>query len=293
MCDDMADNPRLNKVISLLEEGKPVFGTLVNNGNIDELVWAADAGYDFVGVETEHLGLDFPNLRISLQFLLNRRKIAAQDSLQADPTPFVRISPNTAEIKVNQWAIKQSMDQGAYGLILPRVESVEAAKAAVVACRYVQRLDAADASPRGERGWDPRVAAPYWGISVEEYTELSDLWPLDPDGELLLMAMCETGDGVKNLPAILREVKGIGVVWAATGDMAVSLGVGPDRGHPLVEEAILSTVKTCQEYGVPCAVVANTSEDLDMRLEQGFQLFFAIQSLASPVLSHGLKVAKR
>ena len=135
------------------------------------------------------------------------------------------------------------MDQGAYGLILPRVESVEAAKAAVVACRYVQRLDAADASPRGERGWDPRVAAPYWGISVEEYTELSDLWPLDPNGELLLMAMCETADGVKNLPAILREVKGIGVVWAATGDMAVSLGVGPDRGHPLVEEAVLSTLK--------------------------------------------------
>ena len=85
----MAGKPRLNKVIGLLEEGKPVFGTLVNNGNIDELVWAADAGYDFVGVETEHLGLDFPNLRISLQFLLNRRRIAAQDSLQADPTPFV------------------------------------------------------------------------------------------------------------------------------------------------------------------------------------------------------------
>jgi hypothetical protein len=52
-------------------------------------------------------------------------------------------------------------------------------------------------------------------------------------------------------------------------------------------------VKTCEEYGVPCAVVANGSEDLDLRLDQGFELFFALHSHSSPVLSHGLRVAKR
>ena len=33
----MAHKPRLNKVIALLEEGKPAFGTFVSNGNLDGL----------------------------------------------------------------------------------------------------------------------------------------------------------------------------------------------------------------------------------------------------------------
>ena len=65
----MAHKPRLNKVIALLEEGKPAFGTFVSNGNLDGLAHAAGAGYDFVFIENEHVGMDFSQLRISFQFL--------------------------------------------------------------------------------------------------------------------------------------------------------------------------------------------------------------------------------
>ena len=48
---------RYSKVIQLLEEGKPVFGTgLIWNGNLDEMMYFADSDYDMVMIEMEHEG---------------------------------------------------------------------------------------------------------------------------------------------------------------------------------------------------------------------------------------------
>jgi len=43
----MAEKVRYNKIIDLLERGKPVFSTsTVPNGNLDDLTYIADADYD-------------------------------------------------------------------------------------------------------------------------------------------------------------------------------------------------------------------------------------------------------
>ena len=97
-------------------------------------------------IEMEHEGLSFNNLRTSLQFLINRKRVADADSLQADPTPVVRIPPNTRE--QNQWVIKQALDTGVYGLILPHLDTVEGAMSAVRAARYPQVPGVADLSRR-------------------------------------------------------------------------------------------------------------------------------------------------
>ena len=95
------------------------------------MMYFADSDYDMVMIEMEHEGMSFNNLRASLQFLLNRKRIADAGGLQADPTPVVRIPPNTRE--TNQWIIKQTLDTGVYGLILPHLDTVEGAMAAVQA----------------------------------------------------------------------------------------------------------------------------------------------------------------
>ncbi len=282
----MAHQPRLNRIIDRLVEGKPAVGTFVTNGNLEDLASLTDEGYDFAVIENEHVGMDFNTLRISLQFLLSRQKISTQGNLQAYPTPVVRVSPNARELGMNQWVLKQTLDHGVYGIILPRMESVEAAEAAVAACRYVQRRGARDAEPKGERGWSPGTAARYWGLSWTEYYDACDLWPLDPDGEMLLIAICETTEGIENLPAILREVKGIGVVWGGPGDLSVSMGTGGNSEAPEVQEGLLKILKISQRHGVPCAVSAASPEDLDRRLEQGFQVIFASPERSTPVLDH-------
>ena len=282
---------RYSKVIQLLEEGKPVFGSgLIWNGNLDEMTYFADSDYDMVMIEMEHEGLSFNNLRASLQFLLNRKRIAAAGSLQADPTPVVRIPPNTRE--QNQWVIKQALDTGVYGLILPHLDTVEGAMAAVRAARYPQVPGVPDFAPEGERGWWQRIAPRYWGLSPAAYYDAADIWPLDPDGNLLLMGIVEEPRGANNLPDILREVKGIGAIWAGPGDMSVALGHKGNAGHPEVQEMLLRILRICQNAGVPCAVGC-TAEEVPRRLEQGFRILITAPTRTAGGLAEGRRIAGR
>jgi 4-hydroxy-2-oxoheptanedioate aldolase len=230
----------------------------------------------------EHEGFDFSDLRLSLQFLLNRQRIATTATLQPDVMPFVRVPPNAREL--NQWVIKQTLDTGVYGLILPHLDTVEQARAAVIACRYPQASGVPDNEPAGQRGWAPFAAPRYWGLSVSEYTELADLWPLDPLGEMFFMPLVEGVEGVKNLPDILKEIKGISAVWAGSGDLAMELGVPCKMNDPRVEEGVQQILKACNQFGVPCATIAFGPENVGRRIEQGFRIIITIPTLVDHAL---------
>ena len=95
----------------------------IPNGNYDEIMALSQSAYDMIILETEHVGFDFPTLRHSLQYLVNRKRIVAKGSLQPDIVPLVRIPPYTRER--NEWVIKQTLDAGPFGLVLPHLDSVE------------------------------------------------------------------------------------------------------------------------------------------------------------------------
>ena len=100
----MTDGIRYNKAIDLLEQGKTVFASgLVWNGNLDDLTFIADSDYDMVMIEMEHEGFSLNDLRVSLQFLLNRRRIAEKGNVQPDVVPLVRIPPNSRERNSKLW----------------------------------------------------------------------------------------------------------------------------------------------------------------------------------------------
>ena len=285
----MATAPRYNKVIELLEQDQPVFCSgLVWNGNLDDLAFVADSAYDMVIVEMEHQGFSFNDLRVSLQFLLSRRKVAQQGNLQADPAPMVRIPPNSRER--NQWVIKQALDTGVYGLVVPHLNTVEDARAVVEAARYPQVLGVPDFEPKGERGWWPRIAPRYWGLTSEEYYDAADVWPLDPDGNMLLMGIIEEPEGVRNLPDILSQVKGIGAIWAGPGDMSVAMGYKGNANHPDVQENLLRVLSACKDAGVPCAVGA-TAGEVAQRLEQGFRIIITSPEKTTQGLDEGRRLA--
>ena len=288
----MPEHFRYNKVIDLLEQGKTVFASgLVWNGNVDDLTYVADSDYDMVMIEMEHEGLSFNNLRVSLQFLLNRQRIAEKGSVQPDVVPLVQIPPNSRER--NQWIIKQALDTGVYGLVLPHLNTVDEAQAAVVAARYPQFPGVADFEPVGQRGWWQRIAPRYWGLTAKEYNDAADLWPLDPDGNMLLMGIVEESEGVSNLRDILSQVRGIGAIWAGPGDMSVAMGLGGNAGHPDVQANLLQILETCKEFDVPCATGANTPEQVAMRMEQGFRIIITAPDKSTPGLNEGRRLASR
>ena len=287
----MPNKLRYSKVIELLEQDKPVFCSgLVWNGNLDDLTFISDSDYDMVIIEMEHQGFSLNDLRVSLQFLLNRRRLANKGDVQADLVPLVRIPPNLRER--NQWVIKQALDTGVYGLVLPHLNNVEDAQAAVIAARYPQVPGVADFEPQGERGWWARIAPRYWGLTAQEYYDAADLWPLDPEGNMLLMGIVEEPEGVRNIRDILREVKGIGAIWAGPGDMSVSMGHRGNAGHPDVQENLLRILAACQDAGVPCATGATASE-VPMRLEQGFRIIITSPEKSISGLEEGRRLSGR
>ena len=287
----MADKIRYNKIIELLEHGKPVFCTgTVPNGSLDDLTYIADTDYDAVIIEMEHEGFSFTTLRTSLQALLNRKRIAEKGNLQPDVVPMVRIPPNAGER--NQWVIKQALDSGVYGLVLPHLSTVDDAQAAVTAARYPQVPGVQDFAPAGERGWGNRIASRYWGLTREEYYDAADLWPLDPGGNMLLMGIVEDVEGVQNIRDILRQARGIGAIWAGSGDMSVSMGLRGQASHPAVQENVLRVLAACKEFGVPCATIA-TADEVAMRLEQGFRIIMAPPVRSTPGLAEGRRLAAR
>jgi 4-hydroxy-2-oxoheptanedioate aldolase len=264
-------NPRyLNRVVELLEAGEIAFGCLVQNWDDTQLRAVADGDHDFVIIEMEHAGFDFTRLGHSLDALLNRRRIAESGSVAPSVVPFVR-APTTGR-DPGEWIVKQVLDTGAYGIVVPQIGTVAQARAFVAAMRYPRPGDVTQADLPGMRGWaGPRGAPRYWGISGQEYIERADLWPVNPEGNAFLLALCETAEGVRNLPDILREAPGISAVWAGIGDLSFSLGHPGDAAHPDVEEAMQAILRACMDADVPCCV-STSADTVERRIEEGFRL---------------------
>src|SRR6201988_156814 len=199
----VADSPRLNGAIKSLESGKPAFATF-STAEIDAAQAIAAAPYDAVVFEMEHNPYDIRSLRDCMQYMLDRAQILKSGSLAPAVAPMVRIPPNGGEL--NQFIAKQVLDIGVYGIVWPHVSTVEEARTAVQACRYPRPRAAKYYEPAGQRGDAPRTAARYGGISQPDYYKRADTWPLNQEGEVLVVIMCEEVRAIKNLPKMLKEV---------------------------------------------------------------------------------------
>jgi 4-hydroxy-2-oxoheptanedioate aldolase len=282
--------PRLNGAIRALEQGKRAFTTFSASETATAQALGA-APYDAVVFEMEHNPFDANVLRNCMQYMLDRRQILDGGSVAPAVAPFVRIPPNGGEM--NQWLAKQVLDVGVYGVIWPHVSTVEEARNAVAACRYPRPPSAQYLEPAGQRGDGPRTAAAYWGLSQQEYYKRADVWPLNPEGEILVVIMCEEARAIKNLPKMLEEVPGIGVVLIGEGDLSQDLGYPRQYDHPTVASAIDEILEICKAHDVPCGHPHVSEKNVDDLLEKGFRWLMAAPTLSFAGLEHGLKTSGR
>jgi len=263
---------RLNRMIELWESGKPAIGTFVRFRDADGAHYYAASDLDFVIFDTEHGPADFTQLRNFLQFMIDKSQLMTKGNLQPNVTPLARIPSNGSER--SQWVVKQVLDLGVMGLMSPHIRNVEDARALVANSRYPQKIGAPDNNPPGERGVSPSNAARYWGIPVPEYFERADTWPLDPKGEIAAIAMIESAEGVKNIRAILKEVKGIGAIFIGPNDLSTSLGYPGQMDHPETEKATQQVLAACKEFDVPCGILVNKG-NIEKRAREGFKYLVA------------------
>ena len=286
----MPDIPRLNGVIKALEQGKVVFASFTPV-DVESAIAMASSSLDGIVFEMEHAPLDFPGLRHALQSMLDRRQILEQGTLAPKVTPMVRIPPNGGEL--NQWVAKQVLDIGVFGIIFPHISTVEEARNAVGACRYPRLSTAPNYDPAGIRGDAPARAARYWGLTQPEYYSRADVWPLAPQGEILAIIQCEDTRAINNLPKILKNVPGIGVVLIGEGDLSQELGHPREYDHPVVADAINSILKICQEHNVPCGHPHPDSKNIERLIASGYRFLMPPAARSFAVLEQGRKLSGR
>ena len=286
----MAEIPRLNSAIKALEQGKRAFVTF-SAPEIGAAQALAAAPYDGVVFEMEHNPYDIRLLRDCMQYMLDRRQIAQSASIAPPVAPMVRIPPNGGEM--SQWVAKQVLDIGVYGIVWPHVSTVEEARNAVAACRYPRPSSAPYFEPAGQRGDAPRTAARYWGITQPEYYGRADVWPLNPRGEVLVVIMCEEVQAIKNLPRMLKEVPGIGVVLVGEGDLSQEMGHPRQYDHPSVAAAIDEILAICKEHNVACGHPHVDSSNVETVLNKGFRWLMPAPTQSFAALERGRKLSGR
>jgi len=165
--------------------------------------------------------------------------------------------------------VAMQLDAGVSGIMFVEVESAEEARMGLAAMRYASQ---GGTRPDGSVGSAPA----YWGVSADEYREKADLWPLNPNGELISWVIVESHEGLANVREI-AAVPGIGVLWPGAGTLRGLFSTTDADGRRVLDEeawenSIQQVLSACKEFDVPCGFPAN-ADDIEMRMEQGFSVF--------------------
>lgn len=259
------EGTRLNKLVALFEQDQPAFGVLSFDYSLNNARAMATSGLDFVFIDMEHAPFDVERLRLFLLGMTNKRAINESGTLQPDVVPLVRIpAAGGAEELIAQ--AKQVLDVGVFGIFFPAIHTREQAELAVRATRYPQLTGAPDYEPQGLRGRNPSNAQWYWG--TRDYHAKADVWPLDPQGELLAMMFIESAEGVENIDEIVT-VPGLGGIFIGPSDLSTSMGYASPAA-PQVEAAIQTVLRACLDHDVPCAITTGAGS-VEQRINEGFR----------------------
>ena len=245
---------RLNKVIAALEAGRP-----------------AIANQEWRFIDMEHSPFSGERVQSVLAEMDQDRDASGRMNL----TPLVRIPQEGDEDF--KWAVKQVLDLGGFGIILPHVDTKDEAVRLVQAMRYPPMRNSVQPEPRGERGWGPGRAVRFWGVAnAREYHSKADIWPLNPDGELFAVAMIESAEAVENITEIL-EVP-VSAILVVPNDLSIDLGLGPrgEQNFPEVDAAYQVVLKACLAQNAVVCGCGDSRSRMKMRLDEGWRFFLPL-----------------
>lgn len=229
-----------NKLKEKLQSGKPVIGiwNTLASPIVTEII--AQAGFDFQIIDLEHGPFVIDNIHTH---------VSACEGSDAC-VPLVRISDN------QEWMALQSLDQGAYGIVVPHVDTKSSAEKVVQYMKY---------HPKGKRGFTPfSKAGGFNNKNTKDYTSLAI-------NETLNVVIIESKLGLGNLEDILK-VDEVDIVYFGAYDLSQDLGYPGDVKHPEVVKAISKGVKLVNKAGKYAGgFVPQSRDDIQWLLSMGMK----------------------
>jgi 2-keto-3-deoxy-L-rhamnonate aldolase RhmA len=194
-----ASMPLYNTAKQKLKEGKPIVGATVFSPDPNIYCAMANSGYDFMWIEMQHSPLTFEDVSKMIWACRGSKAM-----------PFIRVPD------ADEGNIQKATDIGALGIIVPTVDTVEKAEAAVRYSKY---------PPFGRRS---QGNGQYGALYGADYRQTAN-------DNMVVVVMIETPTGVENAEKI-ASVPGIDVIFAASTDL------GNFSGHKQGEKEYESLV---------------------------------------------------
>jgi len=264
----------LNPMIPLIEAGQPVLGVIhppytPRSGETESPDLAAAAA-EMVAYQDDDFVMNNYSPRTAEQYRAFMEAIvAAGGSAATHPflakIPIVHDDPEGAiEMMIQQ------LNDGQVAVAMQEVETVEEVERTVAAMRFTSR-----GGTRPESGFER--AAAYWGLSDAEYLEQADVWPLDPDGELLLTVIIESRDGAANADAIAAH-PAVSVVIVGAGTMGGVFSTRNEAGERELDRegfdaAVAQILEACTAHGKSCGYPANNPAEVEEMMAEGWDFF--------------------
>ncbi len=202
----------------------------------------SDSGFDWLLLDTEHSPNEIPDLVSQLQ------------SMElGTATAIIRPAWNDTVL------IKRCLDIGAQSLLVPYIQTVEEAKAAVAATRY---------PPHGVRGVSVAARASRYGRVSGYLGKAND--------EICVLLQVETRQSFDQLEAIAK-VEGVDGIFIGPSDLAASFGHLGNPQHAEMQAAMKNAVERLTAIGVPAGILTGNEEEARRYIDWGY-LFVAVGS---------------
>lgn len=202
---------------------RPLVGMWVCSGSTTVAEVCAGSGLDWLLIDGEHAPLSLASIQDQL------RAVAAYPI-----TPVVRVPVNDHVL------IKQYLDLGAQNLLVPMVDTPEQAAEAVRATRY---------PPAGVRGVGSALARGARWNRVERYLERAD------EELVSLVVQIESAQAVREAEGI-AAADGVDGIFIGPSDLAASMGLLGQQGHPDVVAAVHRAIESGHAVGKKVGVNA-------------------------------------
>jgi 2-keto-3-deoxy-L-rhamnonate aldolase RhmA len=214
----MADAPKLrNPALERMRGGEPALGMVVRLGRTGDIARIAKStGHDFLFIDMQHALYDVETVGH-----------IAQAAMGCGVTALARVrSPHDPDIG-------RLLDNGVGGIVVPDVETVADARAAVEACKF---------APAGKRS----VSGSYPMFDFASVPLKDSLRVLNDN--TLLVCMIETVKGLDNLEAI-AAIDGIDVLHLGCNDLLVNMGKPGAFGDPDMIAAVERVLTVSKTHG--------------------------------------------